>query len=48
MRLDWHELAGRLSPEEKAGIRKHLEVCREELKALLERFGRRRKIKLGH
>jgi hypothetical protein len=38
MRLDWHELANRLSPEERAGIREHLEACQADLKVLLERL----------
>jgi hypothetical protein len=38
MRLDWHELASRLSPEEKAGIREHLEACAVDLKELLRRL----------
>ena len=38
MRLDWHELASRLSPEEKTGIRQHLETCQAEIKVLLERL----------
>ena len=38
MQLDWYELASRLSAEEKAGIREHLEACQADLKILLQRL----------
>ncbi|MBR1121384.1 zf-HC2 domain-containing protein [Bradyrhizobium lablabi] len=38
MQLDWIDLAGRLSPEERAGIREHLETCHADLKGLLKRL----------
>lgn len=38
MQLDWHELASGLSPEEKAGIREHVEACAVDLKEFLRRL----------